>query len=123
MPVWKLPDRDHLTATRATVTARSPLPHGFTGQGAAFSPHGTRLAVFERTASIDSPCCASNSVLATVNTRTGAVRAVRAARLVTDEDAGWILWLPGCLAPGFTDARADRRGGRRPMVSVKAAAP
>ena len=70
------------TATRATVTARSPLPYGFTGQGAAFSPHGTRLAVFERTASIDSPCCASNSVLATVNTRTGAVRAVRAARLV-----------------------------------------
>jgi hypothetical protein len=30
-----------------------------------------------------------------VNTRTGAVRPVRAARLVTQEDAGWILWLPG----------------------------
>jgi hypothetical protein len=83
------------TATRATVTARSPLSHGFTGQGAAFSPDGTRLAVFERTASINSPCCASNSVLAIVNTRTGAGRAVRAARLVTEEDAGWILWLPG----------------------------
>lgn len=83
------------TATRATVTARSPLPYGYTGQGAAFSPDGTRLAVFERTASINSSCCANNSVLAIVNTRTGAVRAVRAARLVTQEDAGWILWLPG----------------------------
>lgn len=83
------------TATRATVTARSQLPYGFIGQGAAFSPDGTRLAVFERTASINSSCCANNSVLAIVNTRTGAVRAVRAARLVTEEDAGWILWLPG----------------------------
>ncbi len=83
------------TATHTTVTAGNPLPYGFTGQGAAFSPDGTRLAVFERTASINSPCCANNSVLAIVNTRSGAVRAVRAARLVTDEDAGWILWLPG----------------------------
>lgn len=82
------------TATHATVTARSPLPYGF-AQGAAFSPDGTRLAVFERTASINSSCCADNSVLAIVNTRTGAVRAVPAARLVTQEDAGWILWLPG----------------------------
>jgi hypothetical protein len=82
------------TATRATVTARSPLPYGF-AQGAAFSPDGTRLAVFERTASLSSSCCANNSVLAIVNTRTGAVQAVRAARLVTQEDAGWILWLPG----------------------------
>ncbi|MGH3393346.1 MAG: hypothetical protein ACRDPO_01525, partial [Streptosporangiaceae bacterium] len=83
------------TATRATVTARSPLPYGFAGKGAVFSPDGTRLAVFERTASISSSCCANDSVLAIVNTRTGAVRAVRAARLVTQEDAGWILWLPG----------------------------
>lgn len=83
------------TAARATVTARSPLPFGFTGQGAAFSPDGTRLAVFERTASINSSCCANNSILAIVNTRTGAVHAVRAARLATEEDAGWTLWLPG----------------------------
>nr|MDQ2811594.1 hypothetical protein [Actinomycetota bacterium] len=82
------------TASRTTVTARSPLPYGF-AQGAAFSPDGTHLALFERTASINSFCCASNSVLAIVNTRTGAVRAVRAARLVTQENAGWILWLPG----------------------------
>jgi hypothetical protein len=82
------------TTTRATVTARSPLPYGF-AQGAAFSPDGTLLAVFEQTASINSSCCANNSVLAIVNTRTGAVRAVPAARLVTQEEAGWILWLPG----------------------------
>ena len=82
------------TATRTTVTARSPLPYGF-AQGAAFSPDGTRLAVFERTAAISSSCCANSSVLAIVTARTGAVRAVRAAPLVTQEDAGWILWLPG----------------------------
>jgi hypothetical protein len=35
------------TATRATVTARSPLPYGF-AQGAAFSPDGTRLAALSR---------------------------------------------------------------------------
>jgi hypothetical protein len=83
------------TATRATVTARSPLPYGFAGEGAAFSPDGTRLALFERTAGLGSSCCANDSVLAIVNTRTGAVRAAPAARLVTQEDAGWILWLPG----------------------------
>jgi hypothetical protein len=96
------------TATRATVTARSPLPYGFAA-GAAFSPDGTRLAVFERTASISSSCCANSSVLAIVNTRTGAVRAVRAARLVTEEDAGWILWLPGgrrLLAGALSDSYA-----------------
>jgi hypothetical protein len=82
------------TATRATVTVRSPLPYGF-AQGAAFSPDGTRLAVFVRTASLSSSCCANNSVLAIVTTRTGALRTVPAARLVTQEDAGWILWLPG----------------------------
>ncbi len=82
------------TAARTTVTARSPVPYGF-AQGAAFSPDGTRLAVFERTTSINSSCCANNSVLAIVTTRTGAVRVVPAARLVTQEDAGWILWLPG----------------------------
>jgi hypothetical protein len=76
------------------VTARSPLPYGF-AQGAAFSPDGTRLAIFERTASINSSCCANDSVLAIVNTSTGAVHPVPAARLVTQEDAGWILWLPG----------------------------
>ena len=73
------------TATRATVTARSPLPHGF-AQGAAFSPDGTRLAIFERTASINSSCCANNSVLAIVNARAGAVHAIPAARLVTEEE-------------------------------------
>jgi hypothetical protein len=96
------------TATGATVTARSPLPYGF-AQGAAFSPDGTRLAVFERAASINSSCCANDSVLAIVNTRTGAVRAVRAARLVTQEDAGWILWLPGgrrLLAGALSDSYA-----------------
>jgi hypothetical protein len=77
-----------------TVMARSPLPYGF-AQGAAFSPDGSRLAVFERAASLSSPCCANSSVLAIADTRTGVVRSVRAARLETQEDAGWILWLPG----------------------------
>jgi hypothetical protein len=83
-----------LTVACLAAAARSLLPFGF-AQGAAFSPDGTRLAVFERTVAIDSSCCANSSIPAIVNTRTGAVRPVRAAPLVTQEDAGWILWLPG----------------------------
>jgi hypothetical protein len=93
-PIGSCPIEITSIPSMRTVTVRSPLPYGF-AQGAAFSPDGSRLAVFERTASLSSPCCANSSVLAIVNTRTGAVRSVRAARLETQEDAGWILWLPG----------------------------
>ena len=34
-------------------------------------------------------------MLGIVNTRTGALRLVPAARLVTTEDVGWARWLPG----------------------------
>jgi hypothetical protein len=82
------------TATMATVTVRSPLHHGFTDPGAAFSPDGTQLAVFVRRASISSRW-PNHSELALVSTRTGAVRVARAVKLETQEDAGWVLWLPG----------------------------
>jgi hypothetical protein len=91
-----------------TVTVRSPLRHGF-ASGTTFSPDGTRLAVFERTASLNSSCCANSSMVAIVSTRTGAVRPVRGARLETQEDAGWILWLPGgnrLLAGALLDSYA-----------------
>jgi len=82
------------TATMATVTVGSPLHHGFTTIGAAFSPDGSRLAVFARTASLD-PLRDNGSVLGLADTRTGAVRLVGGASLDTTEDAGWALWLPG----------------------------
>jgi hypothetical protein len=82
------------TATMATVTVRSPLRHGFTTFRAAFSPDGSRLAVFARTVGLD-PLQANGSELALADTRTGAVRLVAGAGLDTPEDAGWVIWLPG----------------------------
>jgi hypothetical protein len=82
------------TATLATVTVRSPLRHGFTEGDGTFSPDGTELAVFVRRASIRSNW-PNHSELALINTTTGTLRLVRAAKLITQEDAGWVLWLPG----------------------------
>ena len=82
------------TATLATVSLRSPLHHGFTTLRAAFSPDGSRLAVFARTASLDS-LRHNGSELGLADTGTGAVRLVPGATLDTPEDAGWMLWLPG----------------------------
>jgi hypothetical protein len=83
------------TSTLATVAVRSPLGHGFTDPGAAFSPDGRQLAALARTASLSSASCCKPSELAIVNTRTGTLRLVAAARLGTTEDAGWARWLPG----------------------------
>ena len=82
------------TASLTTLTVRSPFRHGFITSGASFSAGGTELAVFARTASLSS-VGANISVLALVNTGTGAIRMVPGARLDTPEDAAWILWLPG----------------------------
>jgi len=81
------------TATMATVAVRSPLHHGFTTWRAAFSPDGSRLAVFARTAGLNS--LRDGSELALAESRSGAVRLVAGASLDTPEDAGWVLWLPG----------------------------
>jgi hypothetical protein len=82
------------TSSMTTVTVRSPLRHGFTIPGAAFSPDGTQLAVFARTASL-SPFRANRSDLGLVSTSAGSVRLVPGAQLDTTEDAGWAVWLPG----------------------------
>ena len=80
------------TSTLATVAVRSPLHHGFAMSGTpAFSPDGTRVALFSRTAPIGT---GGWSVLAIASTRTGIVRLVRAASLFTTEDAFWADWLP-----------------------------
>jgi len=87
------------TSTLATITVRSRGRYGFTYGGlfssGAFSPDGTRLAVMLNTTNPQDPYRTPYSVLAIVDTRTGAVRLVRAARLVTTEDVGWARWLPG----------------------------
>jgi hypothetical protein len=87
------------TSTLASVTVPSPNRYGFTYGGlfssGAFSPDGTRLAVFLNTTNPQDPYHEPISELAIVNTRTGALQLVRAARLGTYEDVGWARWLPG----------------------------
>jgi hypothetical protein len=81
------------TVTGVTVWVRSPLRYGFAAGGApAFSPGGTQMAVFVRTARLGS----SNgmSQLAIVSTRTGKVHLVPGTALFTTEDAFWAIWLP-----------------------------
>jgi len=82
------------TSTGATVAVRSPLHYGFVAAGApAFSPGGTQMALFARTARLGSSD--EMSELAIVDTSTGVVRLVRGADVDTTEDAFWALWLPG----------------------------
>ena len=87
------------TSTLASLTVRSPNRYGFTYGGpftsGAFSPDGTRLAVFLNTTNPQDPSRGPVSELAIINTRTGALRLVRAARFGTYEDVGWARWLPG----------------------------
>ncbi len=83
------------TAARTTVRALSPLHHGYSWAGAdaiAFSPDGSRLAVFARTAPLSRNTV---SELAIIDTRTGSLNLVRSVRLFTLEDGDWALWLPG----------------------------
>ena len=86
------------TSTLASLTVRSPRRYGFTYGGlfssGAFSPDGRRLAVFVNTTNPQDPYATPYSMLGIVNTRTGALRLVGAARLVTTEDVGWARWLP-----------------------------
>lgn len=77
------------TATLATRTVRSPLRYGFAA-GAAFSPHGTQLAVFASTG----PDTTSPVRLAIVNTSTGAMRLSGSARLAGGCPPAWAAWLP-----------------------------
>ena len=87
------------TSTQGRLTVRSPNRYGFTYGGpfssGAFSPDGKRLAVFLNTANPQDPYNTPHSVLAIVNIRTGTLRLVPAASLVTTEDVGWARWLPG----------------------------
>ncbi len=86
--------RIYNTRTGVAVTVRSPLRYGFAAGGApAFSPDGTQMAVFVRTARLGSST--GMSQLAIINTRTGTVQVVPGTRLFTTEDAFWAMWLPG----------------------------
>jgi hypothetical protein len=83
------------SATLATISVRSPLHHGFASTGVAFSPSGAELAAWARVVSLGSQCCANASELAIIDASTAAVHLVPTARLETQEDAGWIVWMPG----------------------------
>jgi hypothetical protein len=87
------------TSTLARLTVPSPNRYGFTYGGlfssGAFSPDGTRLAVFLNTTNPRDPDNEPISKLAIINTRTGTLQLIRAVRLGTHEDVGWARWLPG----------------------------
>jgi hypothetical protein len=87
------------TDTLASLMVRSPNRYGFTYGGpftsGAFSPDGTRLAVFLNTTNPQDASREPVSEPAVINTRTGGLRLVRTAHLGTYEDAGWARWLPG----------------------------
>lgn len=87
------------TSTVASLTVPSPNRYGFTYgglfSGGAFSAGGKRLAVFLNTTNPQDSYKTPYSELAIVNTGTGSLRLVHAARLVTTEDVGWARWLPG----------------------------
>jgi hypothetical protein len=76
------------TATMAARTLRSPLPGGF-AIGGAFSPDGTRLAVFP----MIEPGQAARVALADL--ATGTVTVAPAPRFALGEDIAWARWLPG----------------------------
>ena len=96
------------TATMVTRTVRSPLRHGF-AIGGAFSPDGTRLAVFADTNS-DATGAAR---LAMVSTGTGALRLAGSVRLEVGAPVAWALWLP--------DGRHFLTGGLRASYVVNQA--
>ena len=83
------------TATLTARTVRSPLPGGFAA-GGAFSPGGTRLAVFLN----NSPSRAARLALA--DPVTGAVRVARGPRLALGKDFAW--------APVAARRHASHRG-------------
>jgi hypothetical protein len=75
------------TATLSTRMVRSPLPGGF-AMGGAFSPTGTRLAVFLNAGT------GQAARLALVDPLTGAIKVVPAPALELGMDIAWARWLP-----------------------------
>ncbi len=76
------------TATRAARTVRSPQPGGF-AMGGAFSPDGSRLALFLNTSS------GQEAQLALADVATAAVRVAATPRFPLGVDIAWARWLPG----------------------------
>jgi hypothetical protein len=73
-----------------TSTIASPLPYGF-DVGGAFSPDGSRLAVFVKTNAGDvNPAME----LALVDPASGSIRLVPGAQGNIGESVGWARWLP-----------------------------
>jgi hypothetical protein len=85
-----------------TVMVTSPLPYGF-AMGGAFSPDGSRLAVFvQKIAGYGNPAVE----LAIVDTATGSLRLIPGAQGDIGESVGWARWLPGAtqvLTGTFSD--------------------
>lgn len=76
------------TASGAVTTVRSPSAGGF-AVGGAFSPDGSRLAVF-----VNAPS-GTSARLALIDPATGGLRVVRTPLLPLGLDYGWARWLSG----------------------------
>ena len=72
------------------LTVHSPLPYGF-DIGGAFSPDGSRLAVFVKT---NSGAVNPAMQLAIVDTRTGSLKLIPGVQGEIGESVGWARWLP-----------------------------
>lgn len=79
------------TGSGRNLTVHSPLPYGF-DVGGAFSPDGSRLAVFVKT---NSGAVNPAMQLAIVDTRTGSLKLIPGVRGEIGESVGWARWLPG----------------------------
>ncbi len=79
------------TGTGRTIDVPSPLPYGF-DIGGAFSPDGSRLAVFVKT---NSGGINPAMQLAMVDTATGALHLIPGVQGEIGESVGWARWLPG----------------------------
>ena len=78
------------TGTGRTIDVPSPMPYGF-DIGGAFSPDGTRLAVFVKT---NDGGVNPAMQLAIVDTATGKLRLIPGVQGEIGESVGWARWLP-----------------------------
>ena len=106
------------TRSGHTLVVPSPLPYGF-DIGGAFSPDGSRLAVFVKT---NSGAVNPAMQLAIVDTRTGSLRLVPGVRGEIGESVGWARWLPGGTSVLAGTFSSDYRTYNHYLVDVRTGA-
>ena len=106
------------TGNDRTITVHSPLPYGF-DIGGAFSPDGSRLAVFVKT---NTGAVNPAMQLALVDTRTGSLRLIPGVQGEIGESVGWARWLPGGTSVLAGTFSSDYRTYNHYLVDVRSGA-